>query len=61
MVIIKALDNEKRMSLEKLSKQSEVIKEHEMTIEKCFSKMEESAQELDDLKEDFTMKLFAME
>ena len=49
------------MSLEKMSKQSEVIKEHEKTIEKYVSKVEESAQELDDLKGDFTMKLFAME
>ena len=49
------------MSLEKMSKQSEVIKEHENIIEKYFSKVEESAQELDDLREDFTMKLFVME
>ena len=61
VVIIKALDNEKRMSLEKMSKQSKVIKEHENTIEKYFSKVKESAQEIDDLNEDFTMKLFAME
>ncbi|KAK0584135.1 hypothetical protein LWI29_008167 [Acer saccharum] len=60
VVIFKALVNEKKMSLEKMSKQSEVINEHEKTIEKYVSKMEESAQELDDLKEDFTMKLFAM-
>ncbi|KAK0571574.1 hypothetical protein LWI29_018306 [Acer saccharum] len=61
VVIFKALVNEKKMSLEKMSKQSEVIKEHEKTIEKYVSKVEDSAQELDDLKEDFTMKLFAME
>ena len=61
VVIIKALDNEKRMSLEKMSKQSKVIKEHENTIEKYFSKVKESSQEIDDLNEDFTMKLFAME
>ncbi|KAK1567700.1 hypothetical protein Q3G72_015394 [Acer saccharum] len=61
VVIFKALVNEKKMSLEKMSKQSEVIKEHEKTIENYFSKVEESAQELDDLREDFTMKLFAME
>ncbi|KAK0602602.1 hypothetical protein LWI29_035160 [Acer saccharum] len=61
VVIFKALIDEKKMSLEKKSKQSEVIKEHEKTIEKYVSKVEESAQELDDLKEDFTMKLFAME
>ncbi|KAK0585145.1 hypothetical protein LWI29_023944 [Acer saccharum] len=61
VVIFKALINEKKMSLEKMSKQSEVIKEHEKTIEKNVSKVEESAQELDYLREDFTMKLFAME
>ena len=58
---MKALVNEKKMSLEKMSKQGEVIKEHEKTIEKYFSKVKESAQEIDDLNEDFTMKLFAME
>ena len=61
VVIMKALVNEKKMSLEKMSKQGEVIKEHEKTIEKYFSKVKESAQEIDDLNEDFTMKLFAME
>ena len=61
VLIVKALDNEKRISLEKMSKQSEVFKEHENTIEKYFSKVKESAQEIDDLNEDFTMKLFAME
>ena len=61
VVIMKALVNEKKMSLEKMSKQGEVIKEHEKTIEKYFSKVKESAQEIDDLNEDFTMKLFTME
>ncbi|KAK2647921.1 hypothetical protein Ddye_015410 [Dipteronia dyeriana] len=49
------------MSLKKIIKESEAIKKHEMTIEEYSSKMEESAQGLDDLKEDFTMKIFAME